>query len=315
MGRTLESMHDTLVAYPLMEDDRTPRIAEGFPGQRAVVLPRPVIASWLNAAPLLELSPSDVGHYPHARWHHRERPEGCPELIFLWCYQGEGWLTLADETFPVRAGQAAVIPPGVPHVYGADHASPWTIYWVHVVGPKVGEAQRLLGARPRQPILTVGQDPGLVTLFEQMLALLERGYSAQNLMGASLCLAQAVARVAFGSNVSGGGAETVEQRIESIISLMLSSLDRNLRVDELASHCKLSPSHFAALFKKRTGFSAIDFFLRLKMQRACRLLETSAMPIKEIAIQLGIDDPLYFSRSFHRIYACSPSEYRRHHTS
>jgi AraC-like DNA-binding protein len=95
---------------------------------------------------------------------------------------------------------------------------------------------------------------------------------------------------------------------------MLSTLDRNVRVEELAKYCKLSPSHFAALFRKRTGFSAIDFFLRLKMQRACRLLETSNMPIKEIAIRLGIDDPLYFSRSFHRIYACSPSEYRQQHT-
>jgi transcriptional regulator GlxA family with amidase domain len=37
------------------------------------------------------------------------------------------------------------------------------------------------------------------------------------------------------------------------------------------------------------GFSAIDFFLRLKMQRACRLLETSNMPIKDIAIRLGVD--------------------------
>jgi AraC-like DNA-binding protein len=297
-----------------MEGDQAPRIAEGFPGQRAVVLPRPVIASWLNAAPLLELSPSDVGHYPHARWHHRERPEGSPELIFLWCFQGEGWLTLAGETFPVRPGQAAVIPPGVPHVYGADRASPWTIYWVHAVGPKVGEVQRLLGARLRQPILALGQDPGLVALFEQMLGLLERGYSAHNLLGASLCLAQVVSRIALGSNRPDGAAETTEQRIENVVSLMLSSLDRNLRIEELASHCKLSPSHFAALFKKRTGFSAIDFFLRLKMQRACRMLETSNAPIKEISIRLGIDDPLYFSRSFHRIYACSPSEYRQQHT-
>lgn len=306
-------MHNALIPCRPMEGHQEPRIAEGFPGQRAIVLPRPVIAAWLNAAPLLELSPSDVGHYPHARWHHRERPEGSPELIFLWCSQGEGWLTLADETFPVHPGQAAVIPPGAPHVYGADHASPWTIYWVHAVGPKISEVQRLLGARLRQPILTLGQDPGLASLFEQMLSLLERGYSAQNLLGASLCLAQVVARAALGSNRPNGAAESTEERIENTISFMLSSLDRNLWVDELASHCMLSPSHFAALFKKRTGFSAIDFFLRLKMQRACRLLETSNMPIKEIAIRLGIDDPLYFSRSFHRIYGCSPTEYRQQH--
>ena len=41
-------MLDTLFTHL---GDQAPRIAEGFPGQLAAVfLPRPVIASWLNAA-------------------------------------------------------------------------------------------------------------------------------------------------------------------------------------------------------------------------------------------------------------------------
>ena len=100
---------------------------------------------------------------------------------------------------------------------------------------KSSEVQRLLGARLRQPILTLGQDPGLASLFEQMLSLLERGYSAQNLLGASLCLAQVVARVALGSNRQNEAAESAEERIENVVSLMLDSLDRSVCVDELAS--------------------------------------------------------------------------------
>ncbi len=65
-----------------MESNPLPRIAEGFPGQRSMVLPRPVVTAWQRSAPLKELLPSDVGHYPHAPWHYRQRPEGAPQRIF-----------------------------------------------------------------------------------------------------------------------------------------------------------------------------------------------------------------------------------------
>jgi len=293
-----------------MESDPLPRIAEGFPGQRSVVLPRPVVAAWLRSAPLLELLPSDVGHYPHARWHYRQRPEGSPQLIFAWCLQGEGWLSLGDEMFRIRPGQAMIIPPGAAHTYGADQRLPWTIYWVHMAGTKVGNAQRLLVPQPGQPVLSLGQDPALAGLFEEMLSLLERGYTPANLLWASLCLGQVVARVAMGIGRPNSMIETTEERIENAVSFMLRRLDRKIRVNELAALCKVSPSHFAALFKKRTGFTAIDFFLRLKMQRACQLLDSSDLPVKAISAVIGFDDPLYFSRCFHRVHACSPSQYR-----
>ena len=54
----------------------------------------------------------------------------------------------------------------------------------------------------------------------------------------------------------------------------------------------------------------MDFFIRLKMQRACFLLDTTDMPIKAIAADLGFEDPLYFSRSFRRIHDLSPVQYR-----
>jgi AraC-like DNA-binding protein len=298
-----------------MSEGRGYHIAEGFPGERSIVLPAPVVAAWLASRPLVELLPSDIGYYPAARWHYRERPEGSEQLIFIWCLKGEGWLSLKGERVRVRAGQAAVIPPRMAHAYGADESLPWTIYWVHMAGPKVAEAARLLGATAGQAVLKLGQAPPVAMLFEQILALLERGYTVANLLGASLVLGEMVAQVAMGVGRHGGGVGSTQQRLEEAVSYMLARLDRRLRIADLATSCNLSASHFSILFKRHTGFAPIDFFIRLKIQRACRLLESSDMPIKDVATVLGFDDPLYFSRCFHRIHACSPREYRKQRQS
>jgi len=72
----------------------------------------------------------------------------------------------------------------------------------------------------------------------------------------------------------------------------------------------LSSSRFAAAFKRQMGYPALDFFLRLKMQYAAELLDTTTLSVKEIADELGYEDPLYFSRRFRRIHSLSPAQYR-----
>src|SRR5512140_1122434 len=102
-----------------MAPDLPRRVREGFPGQRAVVLPRPLVGSWLDAGPLLELLPSDVGHYPRAEAHYVERSSGAAQLVLIYCVQGHGWLRM-EQSWRVGPGQALAIAPGSPHAYGAD---------------------------------------------------------------------------------------------------------------------------------------------------------------------------------------------------
>jgi transcriptional regulator GlxA family with amidase domain len=99
-------------------------------------------------------------------------------------------------------------------------------------------------------------------------------------------------------------------RIDSVIQHMAAHCDGTLTLDELAAHANLSATHFSYLFKLKTGFAPIDYFLRMKMQKACRLLDMTDLAINEIASRLGFGDPYYFSRAFRKIMQMSPSEYR-----
>ena len=99
-------------------------------------------------------------------------------------------------------------------------------------------------------------------------------------------------------------------RIEQTIAYMLQHLDKPLQVATLAEQANISPSHFFALFKRRIGSAPIDYFTRLRMQRACRLLECTSFSVKEVASELGYDDPFYFSRVFKSVNRVAPSDYR-----
>jgi len=286
------------------------RLHEGFPGQRILVLPRPVVSSWLAADPLLDLLPSDVGHFPRAEGHWVERPAGVPQLVLIYCVQGEGWLRL-EQGWRVRPGQVLIIPPGTPHAYGADATSPWTIYWVHMAGPRARRAGEIIAGEAGSPVRQVGLDPALPPLFEEILDLLGQGYTAARLSQASASLGLLVATLAAAAaRRQGAPGETVDDRLEQVIETMHRRLGDRLSVGELAVEARLSPSYLAVAFKRKTGFAILDFFIRLKMQRACLLLDSTGLPVKAIAADLGFDDPLYFSRCFHRVHECSPTQYR-----
>ncbi|MDR3518865.1 MAG: helix-turn-helix domain-containing protein [Azospirillaceae bacterium] len=292
-----------------METDEH-KVREGFPGQRSVVLPRPVVASWLDSGSLFDLIPSDVGYYPRAQWHFVERAEGISQAVLIYCRDGAGWARVADATLRVRAGQALMLPPDIPHAYGADAEAPWTIYWIHLAGPKATSLARLLELEGVAPILSPGCDPTLPSLFEDILAILHHGYTPDNLLTAAMTLGQLVTHLVVNRHRQSGRHDRLDDRIKQVIAVMSQHLEKSFRVEDLAQSVNLSPSHFAAIFKHRTGFSVLDFFIRLKMQRACFLLDTTSMPVKTISADLGFDDPLYFSRCFRRVHECSPLQYR-----
>ena len=107
----------------------------------------------------------------------------------------------------------------------------------------------------------------------------------------------------------GCGTGSVLQ-IEQSIAYMAQHLDRPLQVATLAAKAKLSPSHFFALFKRRTGTAPMDYFTRLRMQHACQLLNEASLSVKEVAALMGYDDPFYFSRVFKSVFAVAPVHYR-----
>ncbi|MFT6028611.1 MAG: AraC family transcriptional regulator of arabinose operon [Oleiphilaceae bacterium] len=59
------------------------------------------------------------------------------------------------------------------------------------------------------------------------------------------------------------------------------------------------------------GSPPLKYFIELKMEHACFLLEQTSLSMAEIAYQVGYDDALYFSRVFRKVLGLAPSTYRK----
>jgi len=119
----------------------------------------------------------------------------------------------------------------------------------------------------------------------------------------------------FTKDDSGGGsgslAPEIARRIRRSVAYMAEHLDEPLQVSALAAHANVSPSHYFALFKQQIGRPPIDFFIRLRMNHARQLLDSTSCSVKEIAASLGYHDQFYFSRVFKSVHQVAPTEYRR----
>jgi AraC-like DNA-binding protein len=286
---------------------------EGFPGQRIVVLPRTVVARALKHALLRGLLPTDAGYFPKAAGHSIERSAGASQAMFIYCTQGRGWCQLGGQRHEVRAGDLLVVPPETPHAYGADEQHPWTIAWVYATGADVRLFLNELGVSLEHPVIYLGEDPQLLALFEEMLDIVEHGYSFARLLYASQALGHLIGVMIWHRHQKWRGAPDSKQKINQSVAYMKQHLKQPLRVSTLAALASLSPSHYTALFKRQTGYAPIDYFIRLRMHWACQLLDTTNLSVKEIAASLGYDDPLYFSRLFKLANETSPTEYRLMH--
>ena len=71
---------------------------EGFEGQRAIVIPAKILTMHCDTHPVVkQLYVTDIGYYPNALYHHRQRTHGTNQHILIYCVRGNGWAIVNDK--------------------------------------------------------------------------------------------------------------------------------------------------------------------------------------------------------------------------
>jgi AraC family transcriptional regulator len=94
--------------------------------------------------------------------------------------------------------------------------------------------------------------------------------------------------------------------------MLRSRLEGNIGLDELATACSLSVSHFTRAFRRTFGLSAHQYLIRLRLERAKSLLAETVKPLAEIAHLCGFCDQSALTRAFSRVERMTPSLWRKH---
>lgn len=250
-----------------------------------------------------------AGRYVKARGHAWKRAN-TNEGVYIYCTAGKGYFRCDGKEWTVAAGDLLYAFPFTNHGYGASDSDPWSIYWMHVAGPEVTTYSSLLGFTRDRPVVHVGRRPRAVAVFQTLFQFLKPPLDERKMAivagAARLLLASMLAE----DRAQPTGDMTVTIGIQRVLEAMQERLDRNLSIADWMEVFGGSRSHFQRQFKHFTGHGPHEYFLRLKIQKACSLLAGSDLRVSEIASRVGFSDPLYFSRLFHRLTGHTAGRYR-----
>ncbi len=284
-------------------------IADGFPGQRMLVLPRPRVREFLDRSSTSQLVVTDCGYFPEAQSHGRSRRSPIGQVVVLVCAKGRGWCETSAGRFDVETGQVVVLPPGHPHAYGADEKDPWTLWWLHAAGRDLPDFLDGAGMTIDAPVRKPSDLYPVVSLTTEVLHWMERDSTTSSLTAAAGTAWHLLSILAADRTTSDGTTDVVDQAA----AYLRANIREHISVAELAAMARLSSSHFSALFKKHIGYPVLQYQTQVRMSRARELLDTTALPISSVADAVGYPDAFYFARHFKQLHGQTPRDYRATH--
>jgi AraC-like DNA-binding protein len=228
--------------------------------------------------------------------------------LILLCTQGLGWLEAEGALCKVAAGDVVLLPRGMKHSYRADSKLPWSIYWMHFDGEKSDEFMTLLGDREER-IIHPGATPKLTSTCEDILAVGRTGFSGSAYVMVANLLRYLLCSIAEQRDQNAGLREG-DLNLASVQAYMRSQVTGKVSLTELATIAGVSVPHFAERYRELTGYPPIKHYTHMKIEAACRLLDSTEQSVKRVAGALGYDDALYFSRVFRKVIGVSPKAYR-----
>ena len=89
------------------------------------------------------------------------------------------------------------------------------------------------------------------------------------------------------------------------------NLSAELTTEAIAEESFVSKSTLTKYFAREMQMSIQEYLYDVIFYKACKMLLANQKPIKNISLELGFCDQLYFSRKFKAKYGVSPREYRK----
>ena len=103
----------------------------------------------------------------------------------------------------------------------------------------------------------------------------------------------------------------VSRKIQKAVFYVNQNYKKSISVSELCDICGITPQHLIRLFKEHLGTTPTQYINRVKINYAKNLIQNqSHLSMKEIAFELGFENPNYFSRLFFKLEGENPSDFK-----
>ena len=211
-----------------------------------------------------------------------------------YCVQGQARLLLTEQSLPLPAGYAAILPPGTPHALGCTQAG------------------QCIGLLMRDPVLTV-REPMAVA--DEAPFFLRSAFEAALYHFQTASAQRQSLLASYGSLISCylsaySALHPHTPVVDAILDQILANVGNSAyELDAFLRSLPFSYDYLRKLFQKETGVTPHQYLQEQRLQQAAELLLIRGGSIAETARLCGFREPLYFSRVFKKRFGVSPSRY------
>lgn len=100
---------------------------------------------------------------------------------------------------------------------------------------------------------------------------------------------------------------------ESMMAYINEHYMNDISLDMFSKDMYLSQVYLSKIFKEEIGTSPINYLIKTRLSKAKILLETTDLPVRLVAHQVGYDDMYHFSKLFKKYYGTPPSKFANLH--
>jgi len=158
-------------------------------------------------------------------------------------------------------------------------------------------------------------DPSLSAVLSEMLREIRRGCPNGTLFAESLSVGVALhlcrTRGIHAPPAAGERGQLTRWQWSHLRDLIDNDLTGDLSLSTLAASVNLSKPHFVRLFRNTAGTSPHRYIVQIRTERARHMIQTSKLPLAEIASEAGFTSQSHLGRIFRRTYGVTPGDVRR----
>lgn len=261
--------------------------------------------------------PESLRTYP-LHWH--------DEMELISVASGRGIMTVQQERFTVQAGDLLLIPPQVVHSTEQMEDQPMEYYNILFRlsllenDPQDSCYEKYLkplydGTRTL-PVLISAEDPLNKLLLPHVADLILHRKEYRD--DCEFLVKSHLFAIMHHLNCYSQPTSSAQHAIQSTYDKLKQALahiqlhySEEISVEQAASLCGFSPSHFMKLFRQLTGSSFTQYLKQYRLEQAAGQLVRTAEKVSTIARQTGFPNLSYFTRAFTAQYGVSPAGYRK----
>lgn len=241
------------------------------------------------------------------------RPRGRLDYQIIYVASGKAYFhfdNVENETI-VHAGNMVIYKPKEFQKYEYYGEDKTEVYWIHFTGSDVKMLLRKYGIKDNMRTFFVGTSLEYERIFKRIISELQRCQTdfeemiSMQLRQLFITISRQLSKERVLKN------EYLDNEMDIAAQYFSDNYNTEINIEEYATSRGMSISWFIRNFKEYTGTTPMQYIVSTRITNAQTLLETTTYSVTEIGQIIGYDNPLYFSRIFHKQKGISPKNYRK----